>query len=91
MYLANFSFSTVAKNKVEEAFSEYLKTINRELIQDNDIEEFKKTVLKEYDFICELNPRCKPIKKDFGTGYSFEGDFVLYGSNATFYLLKSKS
>ena len=90
MYLSNLSYSTASKNKLEESFYEYLKDINRTEIQNNKIEDFKIRILKAYELLCEQNSRCKPIKKDFGNGHSFPGDFILYGSNATFTLLKSK-
>ena len=90
MYVVNLSYSTTPKNKLEKAFSEYLKEINRRLIPTTEIEKFKVAILKSYDLLCEQNPRCVPVKKEFGKGHNYDGDFILYGSNTTCSFLKSK-
>ena len=47
-------------------------------------------ILDKYDELCKEFPRCKPIPKQFSKGFAENGDYNLFGSNATFTLLKSK-
>lgn len=88
MYLTYQHYSTASKNKLEEEFYNYLKSIDRTLIEDNEIEDFKAEILQKYDDLCKEFPRCKPIKKSLSK--MFSEDIILFGSNAEFKLLKSK-
>jgi len=90
MYMVYMGHSTMAKNKLEKAFYNYLKSIDRTLIEDSKINEFQKQVLTEYDNLCLEHPRCKPIRKEFSNRRTNNPDIVLYGTNATFLILKSK-
>ena len=88
MYLTHHSYSTSAKNKLEEEFFNYLQSIDRILIEDYLIEDFKAEILRKYDEICQKHPRCKPIEKRFYC--QNEKDIHLFGSNASFTFLKTK-
>lgn len=90
MYLAHLSHSTATKNKLEEAFFIYLKEIDRIWVEDEKVNELKTDILKKYDALCKEFSRCKPIKKEFIKCYNNKEDLILYGSNATVYLLKSR-
>lgn len=91
MYLAHHHYSTASKNKLEDEFFNYLKSIDRTLIEDDKVEDFKAEILKKYEELCIENPRCKPIDKLFYNGHLDKKlDFHLLGSNASFTLLKSK-
>ena len=90
MYITYLSHANSAKNNLEESFYNYLKQIDRTIIEDSKIGEFKKEILSEYDNLCKVHSRCKPIDKSFNKSYRDNGDFNLYGANAIFLLLKSK-
>lgn len=87
MYLAYLSHAYVTKNKLEEGFYQYLKSIDRTLIGDSEIGKFKKEILLKYDELCKQHSRCKPIAKRY---YSQGKDISLHGSNAIFRILKAK-
>ena len=88
MYLAYTNNQLSSKNKLEAEFSEYLKEINRTLVSDDKIEDFRKEILNKYDELCKKYQRCKPIIKRFDSGY--KNDFILEGASTSFKLLKSK-
>lgn len=88
MYLTHQSYATAAKNKLEEEFFNYLQSIDRELIEDHKIEDFKAEILKKYDELCQKYSRCKPIEKRFYCHN--DKDIHLFGSNASFTFLKTK-
>ena len=90
MYIAHLDYATAPKNNLEASFYEYLRAIDRTLIDNDRINDYQQIILDKYDELCKKFPRCKPIKKQFGSGYKEKGDKILYGSNATFTLLKSK-
>ncbi len=90
MYVCYLGHSTMTKNKLEEEFFQYLKSIDRIWVENEKISELKNDILKMYNQLCEKHHRCKPLKKEFSKTYHENGDFILYGSNATFYLLKTK-
>lgn len=90
MYLAQLSYMTSSKNNLEESFCNYLRSIDRELIEEKLIVEYEQKILDKYDEFCKKFSRCKPLLKSFGNGYQDKGDRILYGTNATFTLLKSK-
>lgn len=87
MYLAYFRYGTVAKNKLEDDFSNYLKEIDRTLVPDQEIEDFKQEILDDYARLCAKHNRCKPMEKHY---HEMNQDFILHGSNSEFKLLKSK-
>lgn len=87
MYLAHYSYGTIPKNNLEAMFSNYLKTLDRTLIDNKDVEDFKLTIIKEYAFLCDKHSRCRPVEKNF---HEMRGDFYLHGTNCEFKLLKSK-
>ncbi len=90
MYIAHLSFATASKNKLEESFYEFLKSLDRDLVENQNIKGYKQKILDKYDELCKVYPRCKPIHKSIDKVLSKKGDLTLFGSNATFTLLKSK-
>lgn len=91
MYLAYTNNQLSSKNKLEAEFSAYLKEINRTLVSDDKIEDFRKEILNKYDELCKKYQRCKPITKRFYSGYfDDKNDFILEGASTSFKLLKSK-
>ena len=89
MYLVYVSSATTPKNKLESDFSDFLNEINRTLIQDSEIKDFRKKILDNYEALCKKHNRCKPVEKSFFSGVNSE-DFILAGSNTSCKLLKSK-
>ena len=90
MYLAHLSHSYSAKNKLELAFYNYLKGVDRITVENEKVNELKADILKKYDSICKEFSRCKPIEKSFHKCYDNKEDFNLTGANVIFKLLKSK-
>lgn len=90
MYIAYISHSTSTKNKLEEAFSKYLKSIDRTAIENSDVENFKKNILKKYNELCDEFSRCKPWPKHWEKSWSNGNDFWLRHSNEHFLLIKTK-
>lgn len=60
MYLAYYGSDYSAKNKLEKAIIEYLRTLDRTLIQDADFAEFTSKIIIKIKEICKENNRCKP-------------------------------
>lgn len=90
MYLVYHGYSTQAKNQLEKDFCDYLESIDRMLIADKELEDFKKKILKKYDEFSAINKRCKPVEKSFYCIKGEDQDESLYGSNANFNILKTK-
>ena len=49
MYLVYVSSATTPKNKLESDFSDFLNEINRTLIQDSEIKDYRKKILDNYE------------------------------------------
>lgn len=90
MYIAHLDYATATKNNLEASFYEYLRAIDRTLIDNDKINDYQQMILDKYDELCKEFSRCKPIEKHFSSDFLGNGDFQLFGSNATFTLLKSK-
>lgn len=91
MYLAYYSSDYTAKNKLEKAIIEYLRSIDRTLIQDADFKEFTDKVISRIKEICIENPRCKAKYPHlWTTGTSYKKDVMLSGINVVnFYFYHS--
>lgn len=88
MYLAYFASNNSAKNKLEKAIVEYLKTIDRAVIQDEDFKEFTNKVIANIKDLCQENNRCKSKKPYL---WSSDDDKVLGGvEGVNFYFYHSK-
>lgn len=80
MYLAYYDNDYSAKNKLEKAIIEYLRSIDRTVVQDEDFMEFTDRVIAKIRKICKENSRCKP--KDphlWSPGIDDEKDLTLSG------------
>jgi len=80
MYLAYYASDYSAKNKLEKAIIEYLRSIDRTVIQDEDFESFTKKVFKKIQEINTENNRCKPKNpKLWNPRVDEKKDFTLTG------------
>ena len=90
MYLVYQHNATASKNKLEDEFFQYLKSLNRKIVEEKNLLKFTEDVLKKYNDLCKEHPRCKPIEKRFSRGFSENNDIHLFGSNTCLTLLKAK-
>ena len=60
MYLAYYQSDYSAKNSLEKAIIDYLKSIDRTLIHDENFAEFTSKVILKIREMCTENKRCKP-------------------------------
>lgn len=80
MYLAYYQSDYSAKNKLEKAIIEYLRSIDRTLIQDADFKEFTDKVISKINEICQEYSRCKAKKPHLWTpGVKTEKDVMISG------------
>lgn len=90
MYITYLGACTMPKNSLEKAVRCYLSSIDRTLIDDVDLEDFKTRIL---DHIKNLNadyPRCRPLEPRFQEGR--ENDFLIGGiDGVSFHLFASKN
>ena len=91
MYLAYLSFSYSAKNKLEKAILQYLETIDRTNIPDDDLKAFKKAVIDHITDLCQRYKNCKPKEpRIIRTGRTTQKDFMFDGIDcAEFYFYHS--
>lgn len=91
MYLAYYGQDYSAKNKLEKSIIEYLKTIDRTVIQDDDFDEFTKKVIEKIKEINEQNKRCTPKKPHLWKPGVYESqDIMLSGIDVvSFYFYHS--
>lgn len=59
MYLAYYVLDYSAKNKLEKAIKDYLKSIDRTVVQDEDFKQFTDKVISKIKEICKENNRSK--------------------------------
>jgi len=59
MYLAFYASDYSAKNKLEKAIADYLKSIDRTVVQDENFKQFTNKVISKIKQICKENNRCK--------------------------------
>lgn len=89
MFVCYYGHTTKAHNNLEKDFENYLKSIDRTTVPDEEINEFKKKILDEYTELCQKHSRCKPWPKHFEKGYENPEDMHLRHCNVTFKLLKA--
>ncbi len=90
MYLANKTYSTQAKNALDKDFEKYLDSIDRTLIDNDQIDAFLKDIEEDYKKLCTKNKRCKPRKLTFYRHLVGSGKISLHGSHVSFEFLKSR-
>lgn len=76
-YIAILDNDYVAKNKLQKAVLQYLKSIDRKLIEKSQIGLFQKSILHSFDKINEENNRCKAVKIRFENGYPNKEDILV--------------
>ena len=59
MYLAYYASDYSAKNNLEKAIKDYLRSIDRTVVQDEDFKQFTDKVISKIKDICKENNRCK--------------------------------
>ncbi|HRZ96017.1 MAG TPA: hypothetical protein P5084_00560 [Paludibacter sp.] len=91
MYLAHKTYSTQAKNALDESFENYLDRIDRTLIENDKIDEFLEDVIQQYKELAKTKSRCKPRELSFYRHLQEKGKISLHGSHVSFEFLKSKN
>lgn len=80
MYLAYYANDYSAKNKLEKSIIEYLRTLDRTVVQDSDFKEFTDKVITKIKEICKENSRCKAKNPHlWSPGVNDEQDVTLAG------------
>lgn len=80
----------IPKNNLEKAVAELIKSNNRMIILDDEIEDFKNKILSQIKVLCEKFPRCKAPKYYFHGDYGNNGDFHFGGIDSiTFHIYKA--
>lgn len=76
-YFSYISNSYSCKNKLEEAVYQQLRTFNRRVIPNDQLDTFKKDILEAIEASNQAHPRCKPVKATFWCSGMGDRDFVL--------------
>jgi len=90
-HLAHNGHQLATKNKLQQHVQEYLKGLDRTLIDHNHLDMFKERILYRISIINDVYPRCTPINASW-----FEldpNDWLLYGfgfSNFMIYHIKTE-
>lgn len=79
MYLAYYASDYSAKNKLEKAIIDYLKSIDRTVIQDEDFAEFTGKIITKINEICKNNSRCKAKNPHVWNHGVYDKDAMLSG------------
>jgi hypothetical protein len=66
-YYCHFGHSTATKNKLEDAFREYLKSLDTNLYDASDVVKLQKDIIKRSEALNTEYKRCKPLKISFWT------------------------
>lgn len=61
-YFTYIGYNWQGRNKLDEAIREFLKTQNRLIITETDLEGFKRMILEKIDELSRQFNRCKPTK-----------------------------
>jgi hypothetical protein len=66
-YYCHFGHSTATKNKLKDAFYEYLKTFDGHLFDASDVVKLQKAIIYRSEVLNEEFKRCKPLEISFYT------------------------
>ena len=91
-YFTHILNSYSCTNKLQKEILEYLQTMDRKIVEESSISEFKKDVLSTLHCLCTYNPRCKFIHPAFYKDIS-TGDYLLEfsdGAICSFRIYQSK-
>ena len=77
MYLGLAGFFHQPKNKLEEAVQSLIKSYDRDLYKDSEIEAVKAKILKEVHALNDKFPRCTKVSASWWTpGIDDDKDFI---------------
>lgn len=79
MYMAITGFFHQPKNKLEEAVQNLIKSYDRNLYKDSEIEEVKERIVKDVDALNDRFPRCTKVSASWwtpGAADDEEKDFI---------------
>jgi putative cell wall-binding protein len=90
-YFSYISHSYSLKNKLEKSILALLKEHQRMVIKEEDVENFKKTILQKIEILNQQHLNCTPKKDVQFTTHDYN-DFTLSGIHfVPFHLYKSKN
>jgi hypothetical protein len=91
-FLTVLGHTLQTKNKLELAVLRYLQDeVNRKLIKDYDVPDFKKQVRNKVEALQNEHPRCKPVMLDWYQPNSGKNDdWVLHTSFLQFTMYAEK-
>ena len=84
-------YSYAFKNNLEKAVFEYLKSIDRSLIQRHELWDVIKTIDSQIKKLSSEFPRCKPINFHWSNYSDNEKDLTLYLNGGSICLFKLHS
>lgn len=70
-YVAIDGYSLSTSNNLQKEIANYLKSLDRTLIDKYDLEVYKTIIIKDIEILNLRNKRCKPIK----VSWNFRGNF----------------
>lgn len=82
-YMSYCSQYLCHKNKLQEAFKKFIKSIDRQIIDFDDIEKYKDMIIEESKKLSAQYPRCKPLDITFWSPRAYglknpeDGDIIL--------------
>jgi|GEM_PF-2074900 len=90
-YISILDADYVAKNTLEKTALKYFQSIDRKLVEKDEIKDFKKIIIQSIDKINEDNKRCKPMKIYFDDNNigSSKYDYILRDAGVVRFSLRA--
>ena len=92
-YFSYINHTYICKNALHKAVFEFLKANDRKVINSENVEIFKREIIKGIGLQNSLHSRCKPIIASWTTAGTSDNDFMLDigGIICYFFLYASKA